>query len=200
MWPSVVSWTRWFRRAGQIVHEQVGELSVTAADEPIADQLAVSTNRRSTSRHRRRMSGRPCRRRVLFLGVAERPDFISTGCACSSGRARSRHGRQGSHSPASTSSFETVLMETSATREIDRMEEPSTSMERIWTRLFRGSLFMPSIYELLCLASRMPFGKSLVFRSALVDKYSDSKYKTRIFAPAKPRCGRLKRLKGVERG
>src|SRR5262249_18719233 len=30
-----------------------------------------------------------------------------------------------------------------ATRLIERIEEPSQSIERIWTRLARGSLFMP---------------------------------------------------------
>jgi len=39
----------------------------------------------------------------------------------------------------------TVLIDTSATRETDRMEEPSTSIERIWRRLAWGSLFMPLI-------------------------------------------------------
>ena len=34
----------------------------------------------------------------------------------------------------------------SVSRLIDRMEEPSQSIERIWTRLARGSLFMPSMY------------------------------------------------------
>jgi hypothetical protein len=47
--------------------------------------------------------------------------------------------------PASTSSLKTVLIDTSATREIDRMDDPSHSMERIWTRLLRGSLFMREI-------------------------------------------------------
>jgi hypothetical protein len=35
------------------------------------------------------------------------------------------------------------------TREIDRMDDPSQSMERIWTRLCRGSLFMPLTYALM---------------------------------------------------
>jgi hypothetical protein len=35
-----------------------------------------------------------------------------------------------------------VLIDTSTTRLIDRMEEPSQSMLRIWTRFARGSLFM----------------------------------------------------------
>ena len=38
----------------------------------------------------------------------------------------------------------TVLMLTSATREIDRMDDPSHSIERSWTRLPTGSLFMPA--------------------------------------------------------
>src|ERR1035441_987733 len=44
--------------------------------------------------------------------------------------------------PASTKSFETVLIDTSATRQIDRMLEPSQSIERIWTRFSIGSLFI----------------------------------------------------------
>ena len=35
-----------------------------------------------------------------------------------------------------------VLIDTSATREIDRMDDPSQSMARIWVRLARGSWFM----------------------------------------------------------
>jgi hypothetical protein len=37
--------------------------------------------------------------------------------------------------PASTKSFDTVLMETSHIREIARIDEPSQSMDRIWTRV-----------------------------------------------------------------
>jgi hypothetical protein len=48
-------------------------------------------------------------------------------------------------SPASSSSFVTVLMLTSATRLMDRIDEPSQSIERIWTRVARGSLFMRCI-------------------------------------------------------
>ena len=48
--------------------------------------------------------------------------------------------------PASTSSAETVLMDTSATRLMDRMEDPSTSMERIWMRLARGSLLLIPLF------------------------------------------------------
>jgi hypothetical protein len=36
-----------------------------------------------------------------------------------------------------------VLIDTSATRLIERMEEPSHSIARIWTRFAKGSLFMP---------------------------------------------------------
>jgi len=44
--------------------------------------------------------------------------------------------------PASTSNFETVLIDTSASRETDRIDEPSQSIESIWARLAPGSLFM----------------------------------------------------------
>lgn len=43
----------------------------------------------------------------------------------------------------------------SHTREIERMDDPSQSIERIWTRLDVGSLFMPIIYELICVASSL---------------------------------------------
>ena len=57
--------------------------------------------------------------------------------------------------PASLSIFTTVLIDTSHTREIDRMDDASQSIERIWTRLFTGSLFIAVICELLILASSM---------------------------------------------
>src|SRR5712692_1370824 len=47
--------------------------------------------------------------------------------------------------PASISSLVTVLRETPVTRVIARMDDPSQSIERIWTRLARGSLFMRGI-------------------------------------------------------
>jgi hypothetical protein len=48
----------------------------------------------------------------------------------------------------STSNLATVLMLTSATLEIDRMDDPPQSIERIWTRVSRGSLFMPHECEI----------------------------------------------------
>src|SRR3954466_3824595 len=88
---------------------------------------------------------------ATFLSFASQNDQISadwmrrafTPCTVSSWI--DRHA-----SPASHSSLETVLIDTSATRLIDRMETPSHSMERIVTRLARGSLFIPIEYELLC--------------------------------------------------
>jgi hypothetical protein len=41
--------------------------------------------------------------------------------------------------------FETVLIDTSHTREVDRRPDPSQSIERIWERLDTGCLFMPSM-------------------------------------------------------
>src|SRR5690554_6899179 len=61
--------------------------------------------------------------------------------------------RSAQNLPASTKSFETVLIDTSQMREIERMDDLSQSRVRIWTRVFRGSLFMPLISELLCLVS-----------------------------------------------
>lgn len=49
------------------------------------------------------------------------------------------------------------LIDTSMTRLIDRMDEPSTSMARIWVRVLMGSLFLPFLYELSCLASSILF-------------------------------------------
>src|SRR5436305_1496082 len=78
-------------------------------------------------------------------------------------------------SPASTSSLLTVLIDTSHTRLIERMDEPSHSMERIWTRLARGSLFILIGYEFLCLVSSIyqrtvvltPYGKLTKVSSCL---------------------------------
>src|SRR5579871_127228 len=49
-------------------------------------------------------------------------------------------------SPASSSSFVTVLIDTSVMRLIERIETPSHRLFRIMTRLARGSLFMPKLY------------------------------------------------------
>jgi hypothetical protein len=46
--------------------------------------------------------------------------------------------------PAAIRSLETEFSVTSQTRAVERMDEPSQSMERIWTRLSKGSLFMTS--------------------------------------------------------
>lgn len=44
---------------------------------------------------------------------------------------------------ASARSLEIVLIETPTTRDTERIDEPSTSMLRIWVRVAFGSLFMP---------------------------------------------------------
>ena len=59
--------------------------------------------------------------------------------------------------PASISSLVTVLIDTSVTRLIARIDDPSQSIDRIWTRFSGGSLFIPIKYELLCLASSIFF-------------------------------------------
>lgn len=48
-----------------------------------------------------------------------------------------------------------MLIDTSATRLMDRMDDPSHSIERMSTRLLRGNLFIPLLPELLCLVSRI---------------------------------------------
>ena len=79
---------------------------------------------------------------VLRLGVAERPYLIpldalgfyaAHGLIVESFASLARLGQQ----------LRTVLIDTSTTREIDRMEEPSQSMARIWMRLASGNLSMP---------------------------------------------------------
>ena len=47
--------------------------------------------------------------------------------------------------PVSSRSFDTVLIDTSARRETERIEAPSQSMARIWARLAISSLFMPEL-------------------------------------------------------
>ena len=48
-----------------------------------------------------------------------------------------------------------MLKLTSASRAVARMDWPSQSMFRMRERVFWGNLFMPIIYELICLASRV---------------------------------------------
>ena len=69
-------------------------------------------------------------------------------------------------------------MLTSATRLIDRMDEPSQSMERIWTRLARGSLFMPLLSDRSC------------FTSSIIDHF-----RMVIFALGGPRWSMAYRLR-----
>src|SRR5262249_44727703 len=89
-----------------------------------------------------------------FFCLAAQNDQISSTCTRLETTPRTFSSWKAAHaSPASTSILPTVLMLTSTTREIDRMETPSQSIERIWTRFARGSLFMPLLYEPLCLAS-----------------------------------------------
>src|SRR5262249_44616773 len=49
--------------------------------------------------------------------------------------------------PASIRSLVTVLIDTSHTREIERMDDPSHSMARIWTRFSMGSLFISACID-----------------------------------------------------
>lgn len=72
------------------------------------------------------------------------------------------------------------MIDTSATREIDRIDDPSQSMVRIWTRVFRGSLFMPLLSELLCLASSI-----FVISKTMLAESSVQAYACRIEMQAK---------------
>src|SRR5277367_2772825 len=95
----------------------------------------------------------PCARCSLlaFFCLARQNDQISshwTRCAATSRTAWSWWATQAA--PASSKSLLTVFRDTSTTRLIDRMDDPSQSIERIWTRLARGSLFMPLIIKRLC--------------------------------------------------
>src|SRR5262249_21382317 len=70
-------------------------------------------------------------------------DRISSHCMRFALTLRTALSRKVAHViPASTKSLVTVLIETPATHEIERRDEPSTSRVRIWTRFSNGSLFM----------------------------------------------------------
>ena len=77
--------------------------------------------------------------------------------------APSRHG-SGAGLPASISSLETVLIDTSGTRVTERMDDPSHSIERIWTRFSTDSLFM---------IQKMDRLMSFVKHSVHFDSFSD---------------------------
>ena len=69
--------------------------------------------------------------------------------------------KQAQNLPASTSSFDTVLIDTSASRETDRMNDSSQSMARIRQHWATESLFICFLYELLCLGrvDKLPHSK-----------------------------------------
>ena len=115
---------------------------VTVANAPSDDQLGVGIDRRPgpdvASAFRRGLGGP----HVLVLCVAESPDFIALNALrlhvadrlIMEGRA---------HCPGINQQLgHGVDRAHRHTREIERRDEPSTSMVRIWTRFSKGSLFM----------------------------------------------------------
>ena len=58
-----------------------------------------------------------------------------------------------------------MLIDTSAIRQIDRIEEPSQSIESICARLATVSLFICRVYELLCLPSSILLVMRLISES-----------------------------------
>jgi hypothetical protein len=113
-----------------VLHEAAGVLGIAPTDSPGNHQLRVGIQcgpRPAIASAFRRVLGS---RDVLRLRVDERPDFIALD-ALGPNAATVSLWNASQAAPASASSFDTVLIETSATRLTDRMEEPSTSIERI---------------------------------------------------------------------
>jgi len=110
----------------QIVHENHCALARTVSNVERDDQLCVGINRCPRPDVASAFRGRLLRRYVLLFGMAERPDFIALDTAC----LHIAHCFV-MQDQAGLASFETVLIDTSTTRLIERMDEPSQSIARI---------------------------------------------------------------------
>jgi hypothetical protein len=76
-----------------------------------------------------------------------------------------------------------LLIDTSATREIYRVDDTSQSIERIWTHLARGTLFMPQMPPVYTAFSRHYFHYGCPLDLAN-DLYPAKQYKTyRLLLP-----------------
>ena len=121
-----------------ILHELVGILGITPANDPRDHQLRVGIQSRPSPEIANASGGGFGRRDVFGLGVAEAPNLIAL-------HALRVHADNRFVVECLTSLGQqllTVLIDTPTTREIDRMDEPSQSMARIWMRLASGSLFI----------------------------------------------------------
>src|SRR5437879_7987655 len=80
---------------------------------------------------------------VTRLSFAPTKDQISSHCTRFDFRPRTFSSWNAAQTrPASTNSFETVLIETSHKRETERIDDPSQSIERMSARLAADNLFM----------------------------------------------------------
>jgi hypothetical protein len=103
----------------------------TVANVPRNDQLGVGINRGPRPDVASAFRGSLGEFNVLLLGVAE--DQISSHWTALKVTPRTvLSWKAAQASPASTSSLETVLIETPVIRETERMDDPSQSIGRIW--------------------------------------------------------------------
>ena len=118
-----------------ILHEVIGIPSRLGCQQTMRPSVCYRHPARSTSSSRQHPSAAAFAvRNVLLLAVNETPNFIALDALGFDVRTV-RSWKASQAAPASARVLATVLMLTSTTREIDRMDDPSQSMERIWTRL-----------------------------------------------------------------
>jgi hypothetical protein len=90
---------------------------------------------------------------AVFLHAAEGPNVVALHALRADGAVMKRLARVTSNHGVAGDG---VGIETSTTREIERIDEPSTSMLRIWTRfVFRGSRNCQSRTSLICRTARV---------------------------------------------
>jgi len=114
----------------QVAHERNAGVLAAVANVPRHDQLGVGVDAGPRPYVISSLRGGLGELDVLLLRVAERPDFIALDSLAGTLRTVASW-KAAQAIPASISSLDTVLIETAAIREIDRMDDPSQSMERI---------------------------------------------------------------------
>jgi hypothetical protein len=123
-----------------VIHEPCGAIAIAPADEMGNDQLRLRFDRGPGPSVARAIGSGFRSLDVLRLRVGEGPDFIDLDALRFTLRTLASW-KPAQKRPASSRSFDTVLILTSAKRETERIEAPSQSMARIWARWATGSLF-----------------------------------------------------------
>ena len=127
----------------EIAHKRSACVLAAVANVPRHDQLGVAINSGPRPNVARAFRGSFGGANVLFLGVGKTPNLVAlNGLGSDVSDLFIMEG--GTKLSSVYQQLCDGIDETPHTRETEHIDEPSTSMERIWTRFSNGSLFMPT--------------------------------------------------------